>query len=143
MTIQCWCGGLVDSGRCQASEFHDPEMRETEAEPRVLYIAGPMSGYPECNYPAFYSAADKLRSVGYLVVNPADTGAEGGQYTDLIKKDLQLLLDCDGVAVIEKWWESVGARNEVCNAGILKKPVRSVDEWIARALPRKLKDTQA
>lgn len=35
------------------------------------YIAGPMRGIPEFNFPAFHAAADLMRSRGYEVFNPA------------------------------------------------------------------------
>ena len=39
---------------------------------RTLYLAGPMSGLPQFNYPAFGHAAVTLRGLGYAVLNPAD-----------------------------------------------------------------------
>ena len=38
-----------------------------------IYIAGPMSGLPEMNYPAFFAEATRLRGLGYEVINP-DSG---------------------------------------------------------------------
>ena len=32
-----------------------------------IYIAGPMSGLPEFNHPAFHAAAAQLRGAGYIV----------------------------------------------------------------------------
>lgn len=128
----CWCGGRVPSGHpdvCEDSPFHDPRATGRPEKVCTLYVAGPMSGYPDCNYPAFDRAEEFLRESGYDVRNPASIGAEGKHYVDLIRKDLYLLLECDGVAVLENWWESVGARNEVQVAGILKLPVRTVSEW--------------
>ena len=40
----------------------------------VLYIAGPMSGWPESNYPLFHAAEEILREAGYEVINPARNG---------------------------------------------------------------------
>lgn len=40
----------------------------------TVYISGPMTGLPECNYPAFNEAAEKLRRNGHDVINPAVTG---------------------------------------------------------------------
>ena len=34
-----------------------------------IYIAGPMTGYPELNFPAFHAAANSLRAQGYDAVN--------------------------------------------------------------------------
>jgi hypothetical protein len=35
------------------------------------YIAGPMTGLPEFNFPAFHAAAASLRARGFEVENPA------------------------------------------------------------------------
>lgn len=37
-----------------------------------IYLAGPMAGYPERNYPAFMRAAKALRDLGFEVYNPAE-----------------------------------------------------------------------
>ena len=37
-----------------------------------VYIAGPMTGLPDFNYPAFNAAAAKLRALGLEVLNPAE-----------------------------------------------------------------------
>ncbi|MCK1479341.1 DUF4406 domain-containing protein [Bradyrhizobium sp. 197] len=41
-----------------------------------IYVAGPMRGIPEFNFPAFNAAADKLRAEGHLVFNPAEKDNE-------------------------------------------------------------------
>lgn len=38
----------------------------------ILYLAGPMRGIPEFNFPAFMSAAADLRAQGHIVFNPAE-----------------------------------------------------------------------
>lgn len=38
----------------------------------IIYIAGPMSGHPQNNYPAFWLAANKFRAHGLKVLNPAE-----------------------------------------------------------------------
>ena len=45
---------------------------------KSYYIAGPMRGYPEFNFPAFYRAADYLRARGHFVFNPAERDAKEG-----------------------------------------------------------------
>lgn len=98
----------------------------------VLYVAGPMTGLPDNNYPAFNDAAEVLRSAGFTVENPADNTVETDDYTDYLRAGLAQLLRCDGVAVLEDWWLSGGARWEVQTAGILRMPVRPVAEWLTR-----------
>lgn len=117
--------------RCTESPFHAPFSDGRPTEVKRLYVAGPMSGYPESNYPAFNEAANFLKAVGYEVVNPAEDihEPEMCHYVDLLREDLRAMFDCHGVAVLENWWESTGARNEVQVAGLLRMPVRSVAEW--------------
>lgn len=101
-----------------------------------LYLAGPMSGIPDHNRPAFHDAARELRDLGYEVVSPAevtegDLGVEA-TYAAYLRHDLRLLLDCDHVATLDRWWGSTGARQEVQVAGTLGMEVRSVSEWVAK-----------
>jgi hypothetical protein len=37
-----------------------------------VYLAGPMRGIPQFNFPAFMAAAKQLQKEGYHVFNPAD-----------------------------------------------------------------------
>lgn len=132
MKTECWCGGLVVREACQDSKFHDPFATGDPDKIERIYVAGPMTGYPECNYPEFNRVAKHLRSAGYKVTNPAEYGTQG-HYVGLLREDLRLLLDCHAVAVLEGWWLSSGARNEVSIAGLLRMPVRPYNEWLDAA----------
>ena len=37
-----------------------------------IYLAGPIRGIPEFNFPTFYAAASKLRKQGHFVFSPAE-----------------------------------------------------------------------
>lgn len=38
---------------------------------KIVYIAGPMSGLPDCNRPAFHAEANHQRERGHIPLNPA------------------------------------------------------------------------
>ena len=42
------------------------------SQPQRIYLAGPMTGLPDHNFPAFRAAAEGLQQAGWEVVNPAD-----------------------------------------------------------------------
>jgi hypothetical protein len=78
---------------------------------RRIYIAGPMTGCPDLNFPAFHEAAARWRQAGWQVVNPAEN-FDGR--TDLpralyIRADVLLLLQCSAVAFLPGWENSQGA----------------------------------
>ena len=79
-----------------------------------IYIAGPMTGHADHNYPAFNTAAKWLRDAGWDVANPAENF--GGR-TDLsrekyLRADVALLVDCAAIALLPGWEESSGAKME-------------------------------
>jgi hypothetical protein len=96
-----------------------------------IYLAGPMAGYPERNYPAFMRAAKALRDLGYEVYNPAEYEANErfkGQedrsefplreafteYTNYI------LNRADIIALLPGYENSVGATAELSLARVVK-----------------------
>ncbi|HIE6232341.1 TPA: DUF4406 domain-containing protein [Pseudomonas aeruginosa] len=75
-----------------------------------IYLAGPMTGLPEHNFPAFHAEAARLRSLGYQVENPAEHGEiPGFEWADYLRLDLQKLLTCQAIALLPGWTTSRGA----------------------------------
>ncbi len=93
-----------------------------------IYISGPMSGYPDNNFPAFDAAALRLTALGYSAVNPADINKQMnpddvGLYSKCIRNDLKALADCDAIYMLNGWQKSVGAKLELENALTIRIPV--------------------
>lgn len=78
-----------------------------------IYLAGPMTGMPDHNFPAFHGEAARLRRLGYHVENPADHGIiPGAELADYLRLDLPLLVTCDTLALLPGWLASRGANIE-------------------------------
>lgn len=79
-----------------------------------IYVAGPMTGIEDFNFPAFNAAARLLRARGYIVENPADHGiVDGAEWADYLAYDLTRLGLCDSVYLLPGWESSKGAQLEV------------------------------
>lgn len=79
-----------------------------------IYIAGPMRGYPDLNFPVFDSARSMLQSLGHDPISPADIDRARG-HTDnrgYAKRDTEIILTCDAICMLNGWTDSVGATAE-------------------------------
>lgn len=96
---------------------------------RTLYLAGPMSGIENFNYPAFGAAAERLRGLGFCVLNPArDFGGDTTRpYNDYMRLAFAYVLRCNAVALLPGWEASRGAGMETTLAGWLGLPLVSAD----------------
>ena len=76
-----------------------------------VYIAGPMSGLPELNYPAFHAAALTPRTGGLFVENPAENEAPepSPTWADWLRLALTQMLTCSHVLLLPGWQKSRGA----------------------------------
>jgi hypothetical protein len=78
-----------------------------------IYIAGPMTGFPLLNFPAFHAAAAEWRARGCHVENPAEINPDPkAQWTDCMRADIRQLVTCDAIYLLPGWKLSRGARIE-------------------------------
>jgi hypothetical protein len=94
-----------------------------------VYIAGPMRGYPEYNFPAFLDAEDRVSALGHEVLSPArhtlDAGFDpryplenqpGFGRRKSLRWCVAAVLDSERVVTLDGWEHSPGARAEVALA---------------------------
>lgn len=100
----------------------------------TIYVAGPMTGLPEFNYPAFRAAAAQLRELGYDVEDPStNVNPTPDDYHGWLRAGLAQLIRCDGVALLDGWEASGGARLEVNVGATLGLRVAPLADWIGGA----------
>lgn len=93
-----------------------------------VYIAGPMSGLPDYNYPAFNAEAARLRALGYEVFNPAENPKpEPETWQGYMRMAIAQLIQVDCVCMLPGWKSSRGARIEYGIAADLDLVVRDSD----------------
>lgn len=81
---------------------------------KTVYLAGRMSGVKEHNYPKFFKAEKRLQEAGYIVVNPARLNKAGELWTDCLRNDIKhIVTQCSGIALLDDWHKSRGARLEL------------------------------
>jgi hypothetical protein len=98
-----------------------------------IYISGPMTLINYYNHPSFFYAENQLLSAGYEVVNPAKIGAPGLTWREYMTLDIPEMLKCDGVCLLDNWFNSKGASLEVSIAKALDIPIHSMDYWCRNA----------
>lgn len=100
-----------------------------------VYLAGPMSGHDDFNFPAFFKAAELLKAEGHEVFNPAqkdldewgdiETVRKKANYRDCMRKDLNCILDwAEMVVLLPGWEKSRGANIEKQLAEVLNLEIR-------------------
>jgi hypothetical protein len=98
---------------------------------KSIYVAGPMTGMPEFNFPAFFAAQKKLEAEGWQVFNPAakdgeasldatavKTGddklaiAKGFDFRAAYEWDVLKIIHGNGIYMLKGWEKSPGAFGE-------------------------------
>lgn len=76
-----------------------------------VYIAGPMTGLPQLNRPAFIQAAMNLSFEKHVPLNPAIL-PDGLTEADYMAVGLTMLQRADAIYLLTGWQFSAGARAE-------------------------------
>jgi len=115
-----------------------------------IYLAGPMRGIPEFNFPAFFTAGRKLREQGHVVFNPAERDVQkhgfgmalnnlagdveqaakdhGFSLREALAADTNYIcLHADTIALLPGWENSAGARAELALSLALGHNVMHLD----------------
>lgn len=75
-----------------------------------LYIAGPCTGYPDQNYPAFNREAAYWRGLGHEVINPAENPEPPCKsWAGYMRMSVKQVADVEAVAMLPGWEKSKGA----------------------------------
>lgn len=104
---------------------------KSESGKMKIYIAGPMRGYKNFNKDNFNQAEEYLASQGYETVNPVKLDTQKGillesetgsvqdipgfsqkMLEDIVKTDVEAILGCDGIYMMDGWKNSKGAQAE-------------------------------
>lgn len=118
---------------------------------KAYYLAGPMSNFPQFNFPAFDAAAKTLRKHGYKIVSPAELdskktraaalaskdghpGKQKHTWGDFLARDVKLVADkVQGIILMPDWSHSRGARLEAFVGILCKHEFRYYDAVAGRA----------
>lgn len=104
-----------------------------QAVQRKAYIAGPMRGYKDLNFPAFDAAAKIGKASGYITISPADMDRQAGvneselnvstltpaMIREFVIRDMEAIIfqlraeNEDAIALLPGWQSSTGARAEL------------------------------
>lgn len=98
-----------------------------------LYIAGPVTGKSHYNLPEFEAAARALEFVGLSVVIPHWFVPDGADWNTSMRRCIETLVKCDGVALLDGWEGSKGATLERDIACALDMPTQTVSQWVGSA----------
>jgi nucleoside 2-deoxyribosyltransferase len=108
-----------------------------------VYLAGPMSGIADYNWPAFHAATAVGREKGFDVVSPAEEDIEVGDVAPspegapldldtlraVVKRDLDVIQTCEAIALLPGWHKSTGAKAELAVAYWLRLEILDARTW--------------
>jgi hypothetical protein len=99
-----------------------------------VYIAGPMTSYPNLNFDSFDEACERLIDGGDIPISPADLDrlhegwdcyppedlvADKEYHRRVMRRDINTIFECDAIYLLNGWKSSAGARVELALAEYL------------------------
>lgn len=131
------CPALPHERTYTNDEEEDSMNEQYKTKAQSVYVAGPMAGYEDFNFPLFAATTELLRGEGFRVVSPAELDEDGFfEGTDketfsvrpdarakYMERDLPHVIDCDAIALLPGWQESTGANIELMTALVCGKEV--------------------
>ncbi|WP_313678426.1 DUF4406 domain-containing protein [Corynebacterium stationis] len=85
----------------------------------ITFISGPMTGYPNFNYPAFHEVGEYLKSRGERFLSPAHgrfghprtapAPDEAKPWEFYMRESIKQLMLCDRILMLPGWSNSEGA----------------------------------
>jgi hypothetical protein len=91
---------------------------------KKIYISGKITGLPKDVYEKYFNETeDYLIAIGYEAINPlkvvAALGIDENDYPKLMGANIEALLNCDYIYLLDNWRDSKGARAEKAIADIM------------------------
>lgn len=124
----------------------------------LIYVAGPMRGIELFNFPAFDEAERLGKSLGHDIISPATLDREAGfkpemadpdnfdtagdakvEATTTIIRDVVAICQCDAIALLPGWKESLGVKVEFALATFLGLQI--LDATTFKPFPQEWKQT--
>jgi hypothetical protein len=78
-----------------------------------IYIAGQFTGikYGQA-YENFAKAEKDIKETGHEAINPLKIISEHARWEQAMRESIKLMLDCQGIFLLDNWKESEGAKIE-------------------------------
>ena len=99
-----------------------------------LYVSGAITGMPDLNRVLFSNATEKLREMGFDVVNPHEicAGISADEWSKCMQICIIALVACSVMILLPGWQESRGATLEYTIATALGIRTITLEEFLTK-----------